>query len=586
MNPSKETLESKLVELEPLSGVSEHEIESELRKLRDTNNEEDPCREWLYESMAFSFCENYTNKEGGWGTYFGPMMMVWQTDDGKTVESPSIQLVDENTIAYWDQRSKSTNNPLLQARYAGLVWDLSEPATGKKPHYSAAIRCCEALLKIAEENSHKYDVNVIQKLERAISLATSLKDQQLIERAKQAILNYESVVADDSKPDLWGFCFDLLVGNKKVNLSDEEEREIIDILEARLQRLKEADPWACEHAAERLARYYRAKGQEEDCSRVIKILGSTFENAANNAAPLVASSWLEHMHHVYVQFNLIADAERVARTIRELGPKVRDDMKAISHEMEIPREKFDAYVEQMVDGDLEQALARIAIRYIPRRGEIENQLHDLAKKAPISFLFTKQIADHQGRVVAVVGSLEDDLDGNVVSQMSQNMAISVMFLSAVLDRVISKFSLNDEGIINYLFKAPIFTSIQKELLLKGVRAYLEGDYVISIHLLIPQIEAATRNLVEMSGGAVLKRGRGGGFHLRTLDEILRSEQIIQALGEDVALYFRVVLTDQRGWNIRNDVCHGLSPHDQFSKGVVDRLIHILLVLAQLRVKEA
>jgi hypothetical protein len=84
---------------------------------------------------------------------------------------------------------------------------------------------------------------------------------------------------------------------------------------------------------------------------------------------------------------------------------------------------------------------------------------------------------------------------------------------------------------------------------------------------------------------VLKPRQGGGFHLRILDDILRSEQVKHALGEDVALYFRVVLTDQRGWNIRNDVCHGSSPHDQLSKGVADRLMHILLVLAQLRVEE-
>ncbi|MEI2579343.1 DUF4209 domain-containing protein [Scytonema sp. PRP1] len=584
MNSSKKTLENKLSELETFSGISEHEIESELRKLRDADIKEAPCHEWIYELLAFSFSENYTDQKTSWGTYFGPTM-VRQTDDGKMIVSPSIQRVDEKAIAYWNQRSQSTNNPLLQARYAGLVWDLSEKTTGKKPHYSAAVRCCEALLKIAEDKIHKYNVDVIQKLERALFIATSLKNQKLIENAKQTILNYERFVAEDSKPGLWGFSFDLLVGNGKVNLSGEEEKEIVDTLEARLQRLKNGKPRVCEYAAERLARYYRAKGLEEECSRVIRTLGCTFESAANNAAPLAASSWLEHMHHVYIQFNLANDAERVARTIRELGLKVRDDMKAVSHEMEISRDEFEAYVEQMLDGDLEQALARIVIRYIPRRGEIENQLYDLAKQAPLSFLFAKQITDHQGRVVAAVGSLEDDLDGNVVNQMSQNMASSVIFLSSVLDEAIRKFSLNCEGIVNYLFQAPIFTSNQKVFLSKGIQAYLEKDYMIAVHLLIPQIEAAVRNLVEMSGGAVLKRGRGGGFHVRTLDEILRSEQVIQSLDEDGSLYFRVVLTDQRGWNIRNDVCHGLSLQDHFSKGVADRLIHILLVLAQLRIRE-
>ena len=107
----------------------------------------------------------------------------------------------------------------------------------------------------------------------------------------------------------------------------------------------------------------------------------------------------------------------------------------------------------------------------------------------------------------------------------------------------------------------------------------------SIHLLIPQIEAILRYLVEVTGGNVLKPSKGGGFHLRTLDEILRSEQIKTALDDDVSLYFRVILTDQRGWNIRNSVCHGLLPFDHFTTAIADRLIHILLVLAQVRLKE-
>ena len=120
----------------------------------------------------------------------------------------------------------------------------------------------------------------------------------------------------------------------------------------------------------------------------------------------------------------------------------------------------------------------------------------------------------------------------------------------------------------------------------ATHAYLQKDFVVAIHLYVPQIEAAIRNLVELTGGAVLKARGGGGFHLRTLDELLRTEQVNEVLGKDVALFFRVVLTDQRGWNIRNDVCHGTFPHQNASRVVADRLLHLLLVLAQLRNNEA
>jgi hypothetical protein len=147
----------------------------------------------------------------------------------------------------------------LQARYAGLIWELSQPSVGKKPHHSIARLYCDALLNIADKKLDQYEVDTIKKLSHALSIATSLNDQALVNRTKQTIIKYESEVVEDSKPGLWGFSFDLLIGNRKVSLLEAEEIEIIDTLEKRLQRLTGGDPWRCEKAAERLARYYRGK---------------------------------------------------------------------------------------------------------------------------------------------------------------------------------------------------------------------------------------------------------------------------------------------------------------------------------------
>ncbi|MEJ2744910.1 MAG: DUF4209 domain-containing protein, partial [bacterium] len=84
--------------------------------------------------MAFTFCENYPDQKGGWGTYFGPKT-AGQTKDGKMVEYPSLTQVDQETISYWQQRAESVSNPLLKARYAGLLWDLSKASIGVKPAY-------------------------------------------------------------------------------------------------------------------------------------------------------------------------------------------------------------------------------------------------------------------------------------------------------------------------------------------------------------------------------------------------------------------------------------------------------------------
>jgi len=585
MNPSKQTLEQKLQELESASKVYDLEIATEIRNLRNNDLEDDPCQEWVHEVLAFTFAENCKDRDGGWGTYFGPFFRG-PADDGKPFENPSLSQVTKETLAYWRLRYSDTKNPILKARYAGLVWDLSEAAVGEKPDHNAARSCCEAILAIAQKKLYKYEIDMIGQLGWALSVAASVNAQGLINRCKMSILELEVSIAEDSKAGTWGFSFDLLVGNKRVKLSKKKEDGIIKALEDRLQRLSQEASWASEYAAERLAHYYRSKARNEDVSRVIRKLGAAFETAADREPPLAAHWWLERMRDIYLQFGLVDDAKQVLLRLQEIGPRVLNDMKEFSHQIEIPTVELDAHVNGMTAGTFEDAMQRIASQYIPLRDDVEDQVINLSRKTPFQFLLSKQIASHEGRIAATVGPLEQDIDGNIVHQMSENLEFQRIFLHAVLEKAISKFKATSDLFIEYLFKSPLFTHEQQEFLNRSITSYLEGDYLLTIHLLVPQIEKSARQLARLTGGYVLKPRRDGGFNLRTLDEILRDSKLVQAVGEDVSLYFRVVLTNQRGWNVRNEVCHGDWPARYFSKGVADRLIHILLVLAQVRADDS
>ncbi len=260
-------------------------------------------------------------------------------------------------------------------------------------------------------------------------------------------------------------------------------------------------------------------------------------------------------------------------------------MKTISHEMKISKEEMDRYLRAMTEGNLPIVLARLATHFVPKKDKIEIQLRDLSRKAPLTFLVSRQIQDHKGRPVATVGSLETDLEGNISHQMSQNMVISAIFLSEVLKTVIAKFQLSPDMLLDYLYASPVFHEEKKAIIKAGLSAYFDNDHLLTAHLLIAQIENAIRDVVEMTGGSVLKQSRGGGLQLKTLDELLRDERVTEVFGEDAGVYFRVLLTDQRGWNIRNNVCHGILPLESFNATLSDRIIHALLCLGLVREKE-
>lgn len=562
--------------------TSEHSILSKIN--RATENDQSPKA--IAERIAFGFCEEYLDKPNGWGTYFGPMM-VWVGDDGKAYESPSIALVTKEIIEHWRSRSQETNNPLMKARYAGLVWDLSEIAVGEKPDYRIAIDYVNALLDVTDNDLCEHPTEAIKKITRAFKVAIALNNRKLAERCVESAIKLEDRIADDDKAGRWGFCFELFVLGKYRNLSEAQEQKLVEDLESRLTRVsKGRSPWVCESAAIPLATYYRSKGMNDDVTRVIGVVGKCFEDACDGLAPIQVSSWLQHVHDIYIGFNMIENAERVSKKISEVGPSVVESMQEFSHSLEIPKEKLEAYLASMTEGGLHRTLSRIAAQFIPKKGQVEQQVLDLAKNHPLTYLFTKTLQDHKGRPVATIGGIEEDLEGNVIHQLSQNMNIDSFFLRHSFSKASEVYKFDVQELTEYIFQSPIFEESKKDLINAGIQAYLAEDYISAIHILVPQAEAAIRTLVELMGGATLRKNRQGGLQLRTFDDLLRDESVEHCFGTDSSFYFRMLLTDQRGWNMRNDVCHGISPVSTFNYSTADRIMHVVLCLAQVRENNA
>ena len=452
----------------------------------------------------------------------------------------------------------------------------------------------DSVIAGAATGAHKYEPEVIKKLRHALQVAVRLNDAGRVERVRDTILAYGDKVGEDDKPGLWCFVFDSLWDQKNVPLTDAQKAKIIDDLEGRLRRLSDTsgnrpvNTWAAELAAVRLAQHYQAEGRPAEVKRVLLKYGAAFEKKAENATAMLAQAWLGQVHQIYRDFGLKDDAERLLRKVRALGPKALNDLKPIEAEIEVPKEQMDGFVTEMTEGDLETALGRIAVYYLPRRGDIEKQMKELSATYPLSFLLSNQIMDHEGRPTATVGSLEDDLEGRVVMQMAQNMQFVGMFFRQVMSTAVAKFAITPEKLVDHICRSQLFDDDSKAVLGRGIKAYLEGDSLVAIHVLMPKIENAIRTLVEATGGTVLKPNRSGGQDLKIFDELVRDDRIIAVFGKagnDVSLYMRVLLTDRRGINLRNRVFHGIAPASTFNLTFADRVVHVLLILALLRKKE-
>lgn len=567
--------------------IDELDVGNAIRALKPECDGWTPPLAWKAEVMAFDFCEDYpwdSHCEGAWGTYFGPLMAV-KDKKGKLVGSPDISHLSPEILKYWHGRAVEARHPVLKARYSGLVWDFSHKVANMKPSIEMARARVDAVVEIAAGNLHKYETQTINMLEHAFNLACQINDHERIGKVRDAILAFEGLVGEDDAPALWALAYDLLWKNKEARLTKAQRASIIQRLEDRLTRITEGenhDPWSAEEAAVRLAEYYRASQDKQGVRRVLLKYGGAFEKLAEQAAPMLAQAWLEDVCTKYRAFGLTEETGRLLRKIHELGPKVHDCMKPICTEMTIKREDMDSYVAAMIEGSLQDALTRIAVRHLPRKDKIVQEINSMAGQFPLMSIFQSKIMDHDGRPAAVVGSVKDDLEGHIVRHMTQNMQFSALFLRQAMVGLREKFALTQDQLLAHVRQSPLFEEQREPILRAGLEAYLNGQAVHCIHLLIPQIEAAIRAIVQNGGGTVLRPNRMGGQDLRTLDDLLRDEVVCKVFGEDVPLYFRVLFTDRRGINLRNNVCHGISPAETFSVPMADRVVHALLIVSLVR----
>ncbi len=526
--------------------------------------------------------------DGPWGTRFGPWATFGCGQD--EVHVPPLSAITPPMVEVWERRARAAGHPVLRARYADLVWDLSQLVRKTKPDIEFARLVVDAVIDGLREGVLGREVEAYQSAERAIDLARSVKDLARAEAVERALLTYERQHAQDRLAGTWGKSFDLVLAGESL-LSDAEQPDVVQDMERRLERLAAPaspalDPHAVEAAAMRLARYYRKKGQQADAERVVRVYAGAFRAASKGAQGMVATAWLEKVHAVLEEYELKAEADALIPELREHGKRSVGELKTFSTTTTVTKEEMDGFVNAVLQGDIQAALLRLTFQFVPDPEQAEQQVREMAKTAVFSSMMTKKIIDDDGRVVGEIGSLEDDPDGNVIQHISQSLRFGAVFLRVVLDEAGRRLPLNADTVMARVRASPVFDEAAYPLIEEGLRLYFEGRYAPAMHLLIPQIEAAVRRLGVLAGASIYKRNRQTKLlDMKLLHDLLRDGHVASVLGERIALYLRILLVDQRGWNLRNEVCHGSMKAAYFTPMLADRVLHALLLLVWFEKKE-
>ena len=130
--------------------------------------------------------------------------------------------------------------------------------------------------------------------------------------------------------------------------------------------------------------------------------------------------------------------------------------------------------------------------------------------------------------------------------------------------------------LNIFFKCPFFEEEYHSIILKGLEVFFEKNHIACCSILAHQIESVIRYLIVSSEGSIYDQE----MKLKPLGNLLRDNTFVSLFdNNNIPNYFKIVLIDERGFNIRNLISHGYFPSEQFNENTSFLLIHLLLILS-------
>lgn len=556
-------------------------------KLSELDEIEKKKNEYQYEILAFQL-QPSNDENTPWNTYYGPQL-TFTDQNGNLIYRPSFDSITKEAIHYWEKRYKIVNNPLLVMRYAGLVWDFKRIIAHEKYDSDLYRKYVDSMLKICNEDYAQHPVITTNILERLFVLVNgNLDDLRLL---KSAYKEFEKRNAKDDAVRYWASQFLMMLKYRKC-FEQEEIDDLVSQHEQRLLRLKTPDidgkinPWNVQQQAELLADYYNSQQNRVEIKRVLEIVEESFAHESDKITKMQLMGNYELLYKKYRHYSLEDEAKRIAAEIQRIGKNAKDELQTQNIEFSIPKEVFEqaqSMFGEKAQSDVER-WTNFIVYFIPRKEKEKICLKDLVGKYPLKFMCSTNLMDSKGRPMSIIGSYESDPEGHLILHIAEKMNLNAYFLDYAIKVMMQTGALSTEKIMNNFIKdSPLFEDNRYVVIEKALDSFFQQDFVIMCHLLVPQIENAICNLVELSGTTVLKSQRkGNGFQLKTLDELLGEKIVKDVFTEDGAFYLRLVLSEQRGLNIRNLLCHGLVPPDNFNAVVAERLIHVLLMLGSVK----
>ena len=578
-----------------------HQARDLFKEFRDANQENNPGE----------------SEKAQWEIYFlwfvlkkGELLPQWQETDehGEVREYPDLNQFNEKTYEYLTERLNATDHPKLKAQYAHILW------CSPKKHNRFAEIAVDSYLKLVSIYEQRYDKgeNFAQEISEGVTnayaIAPQIKDdvEKIKAELKRLVHKFSSgapfstsyLIQFMLKPKK-GFTqedfdgLEYLCWQMAESFADDGQRAIkfLEIGRAVAQKLgTQPDNWT-----QRIAQHYEAMMQLFDKGHVALIFCM---DAIKN-------------------YKEIGDEEKV-KELEQRYSELKGSMEFGTYRIDVDLTEFVKGCKECAESVVKNGTSEEVVRYLiwskdllPTCHEVEKAVKEHIREFPTFHLLSKDVLDRNANTAQHFDSEEEKECYDILEEYKLQLKfchiylIRAVFLEAILEKKLTLEDLIDfikkhcwygKNLSKPLLDGQIIMYNWLGLIAPALNEYFRQmdlcfadptqfpNFVLSLDSLTLKIEGLVRDLCRLHGAGTSRqktdKSKRSIGQEKDINALLYEDAIKELFDKDDLLFFKFLLVEKLGYNLRNNIAHAMLLFPEYSVDYIHLVILALLRLGK------
>jgi hypothetical protein len=458
----------------------------------------------------------------------------------------------------------------LRSRLADILWvrqgDASVASLAVDSYLSSALH-----LKDPVQWADGYD-----RLKRSFDIAVFLgKETKAYRKTIDYLQKQLSEFGADEPTPWWAKLINLLLDAGEGNAS-----RFASICGTSAQRCETAGQWETARLYWQVkARCETAAGQDKNREVALKRASDTYVKQADivqSEAQPITDHALELMRSAMESLAKVPGNEQAVIELKKQVDAL--ELKRNDAPMKKPSRMDPAGItqwarDQVKSKDLRAALVALAnLAETPKPAELEEQVDAKTGRMPFQYLISTVGMDQEGKAsshapAAFTGDTREirtAKDAELYQEAARNRQIAVLaLLDPARRQVLSDHVVRLDDWRAFTTDNPFVPVGREEIFARGMDAGMNGDFLVAVSLLTPQVENAVRIVLKKAGVITSKIDMRNVEQERVLGALLDMDEAERVFGRDLMFDLRGLLVEKFGSNMRNELAHGLLDLDDF-----------------------